>query len=135
MRQFDSPLPIDAVLGDLATTLAAHTSAVLVAPPGAGKTTLLERTIRDLQGELKLYVIEGDQATVNDGERIRAAGAPAVQVNTGAGCHLEADMVARGLAALRPASGSVVMIENVGNLVCPAMFDLCERAKIVILSV
>mgnify|MGYP000235751462 FL=1 len=107
----------------------------LVSSPGAGKTTLLERTIRDLQGELKLYVIEGDQATVNDGERIRAAGAPAVQVNTGAGCHLEADMVARGLAALRPASGSVVMIENVGNLVCPAMFDLGERAKIVILSV
>jgi len=107
----------------------------LVSSPGAGKTTLLERTIRDLKVELKLYVIEGDQATVNDGERIRAAGAPAVQVNTGTGCHLDADMVARGLAELKPALGSVVMIENVGNLVCPAMFDLGERAKVVIFSV
>jgi hydrogenase nickel incorporation protein HypB len=107
----------------------------LVSSPGSGKTTLLERTIRDLKGELKLYVVEGDQATARDGERIRAAGAPAVQVNTGTGCHLEADMVARGLAELKPALGSVVMIENVGNLVCPAMFDLGERAKVVILSV
>jgi hydrogenase nickel incorporation protein HypB len=107
----------------------------LVSSPGAGKTTLLERTIRDLKVELKLYVIEGDQATVNDGERIRAAGAPAVQVNTWTGCHLDADMVARGLAELKPAPGSVVMIENVGNLVCPAMFDLGERAKVVIFSV
>ena len=107
----------------------------LVSSPGAGKTTLLERTIRDLKDELKLYVVEGDQATANDGERIRAAGAAAVQVNTGAGCHLEADMVARGLAELKPPPGSVVIIENVGNLVCPAMFDLGERAKVVILSV
>ena len=80
-------------------------------------------------------MIEGDQATANDGERIRAAGAPAVQVNTGAGCHLEADMVARGLAELRPAPARWCMIENVGNLVCPALFDLGERAKVVILSV
>jgi hydrogenase nickel incorporation protein HypB len=107
----------------------------LVSSPGAGKTTLLERTIRDLKDELPIYVLEGDQATTNDGERIRAAGAPAVQVNTGTGCHLEADLVARGLMQLRPAAGSVVMIENVGNLVCPAMFDLGERAKVVILSV
>jgi hydrogenase nickel incorporation protein HypB len=107
----------------------------LVSSPGSGKTTLLERTIRDLKSELKFYVVEGDQATANDGERIRAAGAPAVQVNTGTGCHLEADMVARGLAELKPPPGSVVMIENVGNLVCPAMFDLGERAKVVILSV
>jgi hydrogenase nickel incorporation protein HypB len=107
----------------------------LVSSPGAGKTTLLERTIRDLRAELKLYVVEGDQATSNDGERIRAAGAAAVQVNTGTGCHLEADMVARGLAELKPSPGAVVMIENVGNLVCPAMFDLGERAKVVILSV
>ncbi len=107
----------------------------LVSSPGAGKTTLLERTIRDLAGEIPISVIEGDQATAIDGERIRAAGADAVQVNTGAGCHLEADMVSRGLAELKPPSGSVVMIENVGNLVCPAMFDLGERAKIVILSV
>ena len=85
----------------------------LVSSPGAGKTTLLERTIRDLKDELPIYVLEGDQATTNDGERIRAAGAPAVQVNTGTGCHLEADIVARGLMQLRPAAGSVVMIENV----------------------
>ena len=107
----------------------------LVSSPGAGKTTLLERTIKDLNGELPLFVIEGDQATTNDGERIRAAGAPAVQVNTGTGCHLEADMVAAGLMQLRPSAGSVVMIENVGNLVCPAMFDLGERVKVAILSV
>jgi hydrogenase nickel incorporation protein HypB len=107
----------------------------LVSAPGAGKTTLLERTIRDLKDQLCMFVVEGDQATANDGERIRAAGAAAVQVNTGTGCHLEADMVARGLQALRPGAGSIVMIENVGNLVCPALFDLGERAKIVILSV
>lgn len=107
----------------------------LVSSPGAGKTTLLERTIRDLKNELPMFVVEGDQATANDGERIRAAGAPAVQVNTGAGCHLEADMVAHGLRELRPTAASVVMIENVGNLVCPALFDLGERAKIIILSV
>jgi hydrogenase nickel incorporation protein HypB len=107
----------------------------LVSSPGAGKTTLLERTIRDLKEEASLYVLEGDQATANDGMRIRAAGAPAVQINTGTGCHLEADMVARGLMELKPATGSMVMIENVGNLVCPALFDLGERAKVVILSV
>jgi hydrogenase nickel incorporation protein HypB len=107
----------------------------LVSSPGAGKTTLLERTIRDLRGELPLFVVEGDQATANDGERIRAAGAPVVQVNTGTGCHLEADMVARGLMLLKPGPGAVVVIENVGNLVCPAMFDLGERAKVAILSV
>lgn len=107
----------------------------LVSSPGSGKTTLLERTIRDLSTELKLSVIEGDQATANDGERIRAAGAPCVQVNTGTGCHLEADMIARGLSDLRPPTGSVVLVENVGNLVCPALFDLGERAKVTILSV
>jgi hydrogenase nickel incorporation protein HypB len=107
----------------------------LVSSPGAGKTTLLERTIRDLRQELRLFVVEGDQATSNDGERILAAGAPVIQVNTGAGCHLDADMVARGLAQLRPETGSIVMIENVGNLICPALFDLGERAKIVVLSV
>jgi len=107
----------------------------LVSSPGAGKTTLLERTIRDLRDEVPLFVLEGDQATANDGERIRAAGAPAVQVNTGTGCHLEADMVARGLMMLKPGPGAVVVIENVGNLVCPAMFDLGEHAKVAILSV
>jgi hydrogenase nickel incorporation protein HypB len=107
----------------------------LVSSPGAGKTTLLERTIADLGSELPISVIEGDQQTLFDAERIKAAGAPAVQVNTGTGCHLEADMVRRGLDTLRPAFGSVVMIENVGNLVCPALFDLGEAAKVVILSV
>lgn len=107
----------------------------IVSAPGAGKTTLLERTIRDLADEFPIAVIEGDQATSNDGERIRAAGAPCVQVNTGTGCHLEADMVARGLAELKPRVGSVVLIENVGNLVCPALFDLGERTKVAILSV
>ncbi len=107
----------------------------LVSSPGAGKTALLERTIKDLGAEMPISVIEGDQQTLNDALRIKAAGAPAVQVNTGTGCHLEADMVRRGLDTLRPAFGSVVMIENVGNLVCPALFDLGEAAKVVILSV
>lgn len=107
----------------------------LVSSPGSGKTSLLERTIRDLKGDVPISVIEGDQATLNDAERIRATGAAAVQINTGTGCHLDADMLARGLAQLNPASRSVVMIENVGNLVCPALFDLGERAKVVILSV
>lgn len=107
----------------------------LVSSPGSGKTTLLERTLRDLQGELAVSVIEGDQATMNDAERIRATGCKVIQINTGTGCHLEADMLARGLQQLNPSPGSVVMIENVGNLVCPALFDLGEQAKVVILSV
>jgi hydrogenase nickel incorporation protein HypB len=107
----------------------------LVSSPGAGKTTLIERTIGDLNAEIPISVIEGDQATANDGERIRKAGAPAIQVNTGAGCHLEADMVEAALQALKPTVGSLLIIENVGNLVCPALFDLGERAKVVIFSV
>ncbi len=107
----------------------------LMSSPGAGKTTLLERTIRDLGSALEIGVIEGDQATETDAARIRAAGSNAVQINTGTGCHLDADMLRRGLGALKPPPESVVMIENVGNLVCPALFDLGERAKIVMLSV
>ncbi|WP_432260203.1 hydrogenase nickel incorporation protein HypB [Cupriavidus sp. TMH.W2] len=107
----------------------------LVSSPGAGKTTLLERTIRDLGPTLPLTVIEGDQATLNDAQRIRAAGCRAIQVNTGTGCHLDADMISRALTALDPPPHSVVMIENVGNLICPALFDLGEQAKVVILSV
>jgi len=107
----------------------------LVSGPGAGKTTLLERTIGDVGEELALHVVEGDQATARDSERIRAAGAPVVQLNTGTGCHLDADMIGRALGQLQPPAGAVVMIENVGNLVCPALFDLGERAKVVILSV
>ncbi len=107
----------------------------LVSSPGAGKTALLERTIRDLGGELSIAVIEGDQSTTRDAERIRNAGARSVQINTGAGCHLEADMVRAALRELRPEPGTLVMIENVGNLVCPAMFDLGEGARVAILSV
>lgn len=107
----------------------------LVSAPGAGKTSLIERTIADLNNEVPLFVIEGDQATANDADRIRAAGAPVVQVNTGTGCHLDAEMVARGLAQLRPEPGAAVIIENVGNLVCPALFDLGEHAKVVIFSI
>jgi hydrogenase nickel incorporation protein HypB len=107
----------------------------LVGAPGAGKTALIERTIAELGGEPPLYVIEGDQATALDTDRIRRAGAAAVQVNTGTGCHLDAAMVAHGLAHLRPGSGALVLIENVGNLVCPALFDLGEHAKIVLFSV
>jgi hydrogenase nickel incorporation protein HypB len=106
-----------------------------VSSPGAGKTTLLERTIRDLKTEFALYVVEGDQATSRDAERIRAAGAPVVQLNTGTGCHLEAGMIARSMRELVPPIGSLVLIENVGNLVCPAMFDLGEHTKVVVLSV
>ena len=107
----------------------------LMSSPGSGKTTLLERTIAEAAGDLDISVIEGDQATTFDAQRIRATGAPVVQVNTGAGCHLDADMVSRGLTALDPAAGSVVVIENVGNLVCPALFDLGESSRVVVMSV
>lgn len=107
----------------------------LVSSPGAGKTTLLERTIRGLGGEIPLSVIEGDQQTLNDARRIQAAGCRVVQVNTGTACHLDASMIARALQQLDPPSGSVVMIENVGNLVCPALFDLGELSKVVVASV
>jgi hydrogenase nickel incorporation protein HypB len=107
----------------------------LMSSPGAGKTTLLERCIRDLHGLVAISVVEGDQATVFDAERIRATGSPAVQVNTGTGCHLEAEMLGRALDLLQPARGSLLVIENVGNLVCPALFDLGEKARVVIFSV
>jgi hydrogenase nickel incorporation protein HypB len=107
----------------------------LVSSPGAGKTTLLERMLTDLKGRLPMSVIEGDQETSNDAERIRATGVPAVQVNTGTGCHLEADMLERALALLQPLPDSLLLIENVGNLVCPALFDLGESAKVVIFSI
>jgi hydrogenase nickel incorporation protein HypB len=107
----------------------------LMSSPGAGKTTLLERTIGTLRHCAPIYVVEGDQATLNDAARIAATGAPVIQINTGAGCHLDADMLSRGIAELKPSRGSIVFIENVGNLICPSLFDLGERAKIVILSV
>jgi hydrogenase nickel incorporation protein HypB len=107
----------------------------LMSGPGAGKTTLLERSIRDLGKELSLSVVEGDQETINDAERIRATGCRVVQINTGTGCHLDAVMLARGLHQLDPPPNSLVLIENVGNLVCPALFDLGERSRVVIASV
>lgn len=107
----------------------------LVSSPGSGKTTLLEQTVLALRDEFEISVIEGDQETINDAERIRATGCKAVQINTGTGCHLEADMLDRGLKSLDPAPNSLLFIENVGNLVCPALFDLGERAKVAILSV
>ncbi len=107
----------------------------LLSSPGSGKTTLLEQTIKRLKGEISLAVIEGDQQTLNDAERIKAAGVDVVQVNTGAGCHLDADMIHRALHRIDLVDQSVLFIENVGNLVCPAMFDLGETAKVVIISV
>ncbi|MBR8834781.1 MAG: hydrogenase nickel incorporation protein HypB [Stigonema ocellatum SAG 48.90 = DSM 106950] len=107
----------------------------LMSSPGAGKTTLLTRTINDLKHQLSISVIEGDQETSNDAQKIKETGCKVVQINTGTGCHLDAAMVERGLQRLNPSLNSVVMIENVGNLVCPALFDLGEQAKVVILSV
>ena len=107
----------------------------LMSSPGAGKTTLLERTAREMAGKMAISVIEGDQAGALDAERIRAAGCRVVQINTGAGCHLDAEMVAEGLRMLDPPSGSVVVIENVGNLICPALFDLGEQDRVVLASV
>lgn len=107
----------------------------LMSSPGSGKTTLLERTIRDTGEDLSISVIEGDQATQLDADRIKATGCRVVQVNTGAGCHLDADMVRRALRTLDPPIGSVVVVENVGNLVCPALFDLGETARVVVMSV
>ncbi|WP_414543617.1 hydrogenase nickel incorporation protein HypB [Nostoc sp. CCY0012] len=107
----------------------------LMSSPGAGKTTLLTRTINDLKNQLSISVIEGDQETVNDAKKIQETGCKVVQINTGTGCHLDASMIDRGLQQLNPPLDSIVMIENVGNLVCPALFDLGEQAKVVILSV
>jgi hydrogenase nickel incorporation protein HypB len=107
----------------------------LMSSPGSGKTTLLERTATELAGRLAISVIEGDQETALDARRIQATGSRVVQINTGVGCHLDAEMVAHGLRGLDPPSGSIVVIENVGNLVCPALFDLGEEAKVVLASV
>jgi hydrogenase nickel incorporation protein HypB len=106
-----------------------------VSSPGSGKTSLLVRTIDDLRDRWPVAVIEGDQQTNRDAERIRATGAPAVQINTGKGCHLDAHMVGHALDRLSLASGGLLFIENVGNLVCPAAFDLGEAHKVVVLSV
>ncbi|MBV9088826.1 MAG: hydrogenase nickel incorporation protein HypB [Mycobacteriaceae bacterium] len=107
----------------------------ITSSPGAGKTTLLERTIRELGADRPVAVVEGDQETLLDAERIRATGCRVVQVNTGAGCHLDAEMMHRALHTLDPEPGSLLFIENVGNLVCPALFDLGEQTKVVVISV
>ena len=107
----------------------------LVSSPGSGKTTLLARSIDDLKTEYQVAVIEGDQQTSNDADRIRQTGVKALQINTGKGCHLDAHMVGHALDSLQPEDNGIVFIENVGNLVCPAAFDLGEAHKVVILSV
>jgi len=107
----------------------------LVSSPGSGKTTLLERTLTDCAGRFRSAVIEGDQQTDNDARRIAATGVPVKQINTGAGCHLDAHMVAHALEGFDLDRLDLLFIENVGNLVCPAAFDLGEDAKVVVLSV
>ena len=107
----------------------------LVSSPGSGKTTLLVRTIELLKAEVAISVVEGDQQTSNDAERIRATGVAALQINTGKGCHLDGHMVGQAMARMKLADESLFLIENVGNLVCPAAFDLGEQHKVAILSV
>ena len=106
----------------------------LVSSPGSGKTTLLEKTLADNKDKKKFYVIEGDQQTMNDADRIDALKIPVIQINTGKACHLDSDMVNQAVTKLNPAPNSIVMIENVGNLVCPSAFDLGENARVVIVS-
>ncbi len=107
----------------------------MVSSPGSGKTSIIERTIIDLGSQLNFYVIEGDQQTANDAERIQKAGGKAIQINTGNGCHLDANMVNKAAKQLEPEHRSVLIIENVGNLICPSMFDLGEKIRIAIFSV
>lgn len=106
----------------------------LVSSPGSGKTALLERTLEDMKETMAFYVIEGDQQTLNDANRIAALGVPVMQINTGKGCHLESEAVYEALGQLNPKENSVLFIENVGNLVCPAMFNLGEAKRVVIIS-
>ena len=107
----------------------------LVSSPGSGKTSLLERTISELKNVFDFAVIEGDQQTMNDAEKIAKTGIPVVQVNTGNGCHLDSEMIYNAFKAVSPKENSILMIENVGNLVCPSLFDLGETKRIVIMSV
>lgn len=107
----------------------------IVSSPGSGKTTILERTIKEAGLTGKLFVIEGDQQTLLDADRIEKAGAPVIQINTGNGCHLDAQMINSAVKKLNVPEGALLMIENVGNLVCPALFDLGESKRVVIISV
>jgi len=106
-----------------------------VSSPGSGKTSFLEKTIADLKNKMTFEIVEGDQQTSNDAERIYKLGVPALQINTGKGCHLDSDMIAKAIKQLKPQANSLFLIENVGNLVCPAMFDLGENLRVVIVSV
>ena len=106
----------------------------LVSSPGSGKTSILEKTLADLKEEVPFYVIEGDQQTLNDANRIDALNIPVIQINTGKGCHLESDIVFDAVKQLKMQDDSILMIENVGNLVCPSMFDLGENKRVVIIS-
>lgn len=115
---------------------AKHIQAInMVSSPGSGKTAILEKTVMELGHLHKLYVIEGDQQTKLDADRIEKAGAPVIQVNTGNGCHLDARMIDMAVKKLEVPDGALLMIENVGNLVCPALFDLGESKRVVIISV
>ncbi len=107
----------------------------MVSSPGSGKTTILEKTIRDLIATRKIFVIEGDQQTARDAERIEKSGAPAIQINTGSGCHLDAKMIHLALKKMEVENNAILFIENVGNLVCPALFDLGEHKRVVVISV
>jgi hydrogenase nickel incorporation protein HypB len=107
----------------------------LVSSPGSGKTSILERTLSDLKSQVNFVVLEGDQQTSNDADRIAATGVQAKQINTGAGCHLDAHMIGHGVDAFDLQATDILMIENVGNLVCPASFDLGEDHKVAVLSV
>lgn len=107
----------------------------LVSSPGSGKTSLLEKTITELKNEVDFFVIEGDQHTMNDANRIHKTGVPVIQINTGNGCHLDSDMVNTAFKELNVTNDSVLMIENVGNLVCPSLFDLGEKKRVIIISV
>lgn len=106
----------------------------LMSSPGSGKTTILEKTIKMVSKELSVAVIEGDQQTLNDAKRIQDAGSPVIQVNTGNGCHLDSEMINKAIKELELINNSVLFIENVGNLVCPSLFDLGESARVVIIS-
>jgi len=108
---------------------------LVTATPGSGKTSLLECTLKQLNKDLRFYVIEGDQYTSNDADRIHATGTKVTQINTGKGCHLDAHMILHAVQGINPKENSVLFIENVGNLVCPAMFDLGEKERVVIISV
>jgi hydrogenase nickel incorporation protein HypB len=107
----------------------------MVSSPGSGKTMILEKTINNLIASRQIYVIEGDQQTILDAERIEKAGAPAIQINTGSGCHLDAKMIEAAIDKMNMSTDSILFIENVGNLVCPAMFDLGEYKRVVVISV